>query len=207
MKKYLYTAVTIIGTLLSVNTAQAFVAIDVNAIDINSTSTGYNYKIQSTCLLGCSETISGLTIPEAFKTTDFYLPYFSDAGISNISSPAGWTSMIESSNDRFNLGNGAGVIHWHALSGHELGLDSTLSGFIYTSTLTGSVKAPFSLDYIGAGPWDGDPPIPASPSAIAAGLPKISAVPIPAAVWLFLTGILSLFGLQSRKQHALQLAY
>jgi hypothetical protein len=203
MKKIsFYTIPAIFGALFLINSAHAFIALSVSAEDINSSSTVYNYEIQTNCIGSCLDTIGGIPVPTLFTADNFYVPYFSDAGISNILSPTGWSSTIESTNDLFGLGSSAGVIHWTASTGSELTLDNSLSGFIYTSSLTGSVKAPFRIQYDYDGRFlDGDPPIPASPLAINAGLVPIATVPVPAAVWLFGSGLLGVLGFKKSKRH------
>ncbi len=198
-KRHLCTTAMTFSALFSTNTAFAFVSFTIVAEDIDSSATGYNYEIQNNCFGNCEDTIGGVPIPDLYQVDEFYLPYFSDSGISAINSPSGWSYNIESSNDLFNLGSGAGVIHWSASTGNELALYGILSGFTYTSSLVSSVKAPFRLDYVNDDYNIGDPPIPASPSALAAGLTPISAVPVPASIWLFGSGLLGLLGFRKRK--------
>lgn len=207
MKKlHFFTAAVTFSALFSANTAFAFVSFPVTAEDIDSSTTGYNYEIQTDCFGFCEDTINGVPVEDAHLLTNkFYVPYFSDAGITAINSPSGWSYTIESTNDLFSLGNSAGVIHWSASAGNELALYDTLSGFTYTSSFTSSVKAPFRLEYTSGASLEGDPPIPASPSAIAAGLTPISTVPVPASIWLFGSGLLGLIGLgRSRLNHQQQ---
>lgn len=190
----LYTSIVMFGTLFS-NSANALIAFELAATDIDGDPSVYNYEIQTNCFGNCLDTLGGVPIPDLYYTNKFYLPYFSDAGITDINSPSGWSYSIEGTNDLFGLGSGAGVIHWSASTGAELALYDVLSGFSYVSSVAGSVKAPFRLDYIN-GDWRlGDPPIPASPLALAAGLAPI---PVPAAVWLFGSGLLGLIGVARR---------
>ncbi len=199
-KNILHVSCLVLGSFLLANTAFARIALSVSAEDINASSSVYNYEIQTICSGFCIDTIGGEPIPTLFKTKDFYVPYFSDAGISSISSPAGWSSVIEGANDLFDLGGGAGVIHWEASVGNELALDDSLSGFIYSSSIASSVKAPFRVIWSNGSSRDGDPPIPASPLALAAGLPAI--VPVPAAVWLFGSAMFGLLGVSRGKQRS-----
>ncbi len=193
MKKLCIFTSVITTVLFSINTAHAFVAFNVAAEDINASTTEYNYEINTSCFGFCSDTIGGIPISDLNMTNNFYIPYFSDAGITNISSPTGWSFSIENNNDLFNLGNNAGVLHWSTSPGNELPLDTPLSGFTYSSSITNSVKAPFKIEYSLGGFRIGDPPIPASPLAIAAGLPAITTVPLPASLWLMGVALMSLF--------------
>jgi hypothetical protein len=100
--------------------------------------------------------------------SDFYIPYFSDAGIADIitptptdMSPVAWTYTIDPTNDIFGLG--AGVIDFHAATpvGYAFYED-----FTYTANYDG-VKGPFAMD-LTTGRLFGDPMIPGSPDTIAA---------------------------------------
>ncbi len=204
MKKFnSYAASLFIGTLLSMGTASAAVGFLVNAKDIDSNLTTYNYEIQTNCFGSCSDTILGVSIPNLYKADNFYVPYFPDAGVLSISSPVGWSAVVEDSNDLFTLGSSAGVIHWTASAGNELALYSSLSGFIYTSSIASSVEAPFRFQYNFDGrSIDGNLPIPGSSLALKAGLPILTAVPAPAAAWLFGSGLLGVIGFARRKKHS-----
>ena len=193
-KSDLYALCMLFGLLFTLNTSHAFVAIFPTAFDIDNRISVYNYEITTTCIGLCSDTIGGVPIPDLNITDEFFIPFFPDAGISSILSPTGWSGVIEANNDLFGLGNNAGVIHWSASAGNELALNDSLSGFMYSSTVSGSVKAPFRLHYTAGGFLDGDPPIPASPLALQAGLKPVSQVPLPAAVWLFGSALLGLVG-------------
>ncbi len=169
--------------LILANPSHAYYGISVEATDIDSSQTLFNYEIKTTCTGNCLDTIGGVPIPDLFKTNEFYLPYFSNAGISDISSPSGWSYALEPGNDLFGLGSGAGVIHWFAFEGQGLDLDATLSGFQFTSVVTDIMDASFSLGYVNGSDAVGTTSIPGSP------------VPIPAAIWLFVSGLFGLSGL------------
>ncbi|MCW8889990.1 MAG: VPLPA-CTERM sorting domain-containing protein [Sedimenticola sp.] len=190
------------SALTSSHIAQAFVALPVTAVDIDTNPNNYNYEIKTDCIGFCLDTMGGIEIPTLYKANHFYIPYFTGSGISNISSPTGWSHTVEITNDVFGLGPNAGVIHWEAAIGYELDLYTSLSGFFYTSTINSSVKAPFRLQYSYDGrSLDGDPPIPASPNALAAGLQSISttSVPIPASTWLFGLGLVGMSVVRKRR--------
>jgi hypothetical protein len=204
MKNLIPMSCIVLSSFFLANIAHARIALSISAEDINSSSSVYNYEIQTTCIGSCEDTIGGIPVSTLFKTKDFYVPYFADAGISSIGSPAGWSSVIEGSNDLFDLGNDTGVIHWEASSGNELALDDSLSGFIYSSSIAGSVKAPYRVIWSNGDSRDGDSPIPASPLAIAAGLAPISTVPAPATVWLFGSAMFGLLGVRGKQRSELQ---
>lgn len=114
---------------------------------------------------------------------DFFLPYFSDAGISNIVVPTGWTYSIEAGNNVFNL-PGAGAIEFDATP--PVGYFA--NDFSYTASYATGIEGPFAMDITKDGVTSrlfGDPLIPASPNAVAAlgG----TAVPEPSSVALLAT--------------------
>ena len=193
-KSGLYKVFAVLGLLLTINTSQAFVSIIPSVVDINNSSSVYNYEITTHCIGFCSDTIGGVPIPSLNITDEFFVPFFPDAGFTTVSSPTGWTGTVEANNDLFRLGYNAGVIHWTASTGHELALNDSLSGFIYSSAIASSVKAPFRLHYTVGSTADGDPPIPASPLALQAELKPVSSVPLPAAIWLFGSALLGFTG-------------
>jgi len=93
--------------------------------------------------------------------TEFFTPYFADAGISNIVTPSGWTYAIDPANDLFGL-PGAGVLDFQSAT--PLGYSFT-GGFSFTANY-GGVKGPFAMNLITSGVGStlfGDPLIPASP--------------------------------------------
>ena len=117
----------------------------------------YDFTVQN----GCHSPIQPLL-------SDFYIPYFADAGIANITMPAvtntapvAWTYSIEPLNDLFQLGTG--VIDFHAAT--PIGYDG-YAGFTFTANYDG-VKGPFAMN-LSTGTLFGDPQIPASPDTIAA---------------------------------------
>ncbi len=132
----------------------------------------------------------------------FELPYFSDAGITDIQSPTGWSAAVVDV-DAFGLGNGAQTLVWTAASGYEIqpfggdwvdeGVPS-LAGFGYTAGYN-SAESPSGVQVPASQTlWVIDPALPASPSAIAAGLqaadfPPLSAAPEPSSALALLAGL------------------
>jgi len=95
---------------------------------------------------------------------NFFLPYFSDAGISDIVVPDGWTYSIEASNNVFNL-PGAGAIEFDASPAVGYFTDD----FSYTASYSAGIEGPFLMDLTKDGnsyQVSGDPLIPASPEAL-----------------------------------------
>jgi hypothetical protein len=123
--------------------------------------------------------------------SDFYIPYFSDAGIANITTPTptnmlpvAWTYTIDPTDDIFGLG--AGVIDFHAAT--PIGYDS-YSDFTYTANYDG-VKGPFAMD-LTTGRLFGDPMIPGSPDTIAA----LNGAAVPEPKWSGIAGLAVAFAL------------
>lgn len=128
----------------------------------------------------------------------FQVPYFADAGIRAIESPAGWTYAITDT-DTFGLGSGAQTLVWTADAGYGVQPDTgsgapTLSGFGYTASYT-SVYAPAGV-LLGTSPYLDfvDPALPGSPDALAAGLvptpfPAASPVPEPSTALALFAGL------------------
>ena len=145
----------------------------------------------------------------------FNIPYFDDAGITNITSPDGWSYRI---NDNNNFGlTGAKTLEWYAsvrldipfcvgngntgciLSGIDPG--SMVSGFGFDGAF-GPAKAPYEATFAQVtSPYTffdrGDPPIPASPDALNAGLQPQSTVPEPGTLALIFSGFCAI-GLLAR---------
>ena len=109
---------------------------------------------------------NGCRIDDQPLLTNFFLPYFSDAGISDIVVPTGWSYSIDTSDNLFDLAN-AGVIEFESAT--PLGY-SFPSGFSYTADYAG-IDGPFAMTLITDGVPStlfGDPMIPGSPDAVAA---------------------------------------
>ena len=138
---------------------------------------------------------------------DFLLPYFGDAGITDITAPTDWTVSIDKG-DSFGLGHGAQTLHWHAITA-AAGIDAaavsfveplspvageTVTGFGFTAGFA-PVKAPFQVTFEDGSTQKGDPALPGSPLAKAAGLTPLGspaappAVPEPASLALVLAGL------------------
>jgi hypothetical protein len=160
----------------------------------------YNFRVQNACD----------TNQQPFLT-DFYIPYFVDAGIANILVPAPdttsttstitWTATIDPTDNLFDLA-GAGVIDFEVTASPELQASATedapgvgyygASGFSYTSTFA-PVDGPYAIlqylppDYVTTTTLFGDPSIPGSPDTIAAL--NDAAAPEPGTAGFLLVGL------------------
>ena len=177
-------AVAVMG-VAAAGQAWALCAVDSFVADYSVTQSGptwtYVYSVQN----GCAPNHQQLL-------TDFYIPYFTDAAIANISVPAPdnsaqppitWAYSIDASDDLFGLGSGVGVIDFKVTSLTDVSPLEALPGvgyygssdFSFTSSYA-PVKGPYAMlqtAYDG-GLYDssttlfGDPSIPGSPDTIAA---------------------------------------
>lgn len=169
----------------------------VNVTDMNfqqQSAWQYSYALQNntTCFGRCSDTVLGYSIPEyMLAVREFSIPFFSDAGIIDIASPTGWAYQILNE-DRFNLGFGAGTLTWTATTDQSgIAMNANLGGFSYTS-LFAPGKGPFSAGFGNGESFVGDPAIPLSPNAVAAGIGAPNSVPEPGSIALILAGFAGL---------------
>jgi hypothetical protein len=154
------------------------------------TPSGSTFVFDFSVLNGCN------TVNQPFLN-DFFVPYFSDAGISNIIVPDGWIDTIDTEDDLFGLA-GAGVIDFEATT--PLGYSFT-SGFSYTADFDG-VEGPFAMSLTTNGVGStvfGDPLIPASPDTLAA-LSEASA-PEPSTSALLAFGLFSMVPRLGQRLH------
>jgi len=183
--------------------AWALCAVDSFVSDYSVTQSGptwtYDYSVQN----GCAPNHQQLL-------TDFYIPYFSDAAIANITVPAldnsaqppiTWTYSIDAGDDLFGLGPGVGVIDFQVTSLTEVSPTQALpgvgyygsNGFSFTSSYA-PVKGPYALLqtaydgglYNSSTTLFGDPSIPGSPDTIAA---LSGSAPEPGTMALFSLGL------------------
>jgi hypothetical protein len=131
--------------------------------------------------------------------SDFYIPYFADAGIANITmptptldAPVSWTYFIDPTTDLFGLG--AGVIDFHAATPIGYGF---YSDFTYTANYDG-VKGPFAMD-LTTGRLFGDPMIPGSPDTIAA----LNGAAVPEPKWSGIAVLVLAFALSCTRRRKL----
>lgn len=119
---------------------------------------------------------------------EFALPYFDDAGITTILSPTGWQSRIDPA-DRFSLGFGARTLIWSAQAdGAGIALGASIGGFNYAAGFAAG-KGPFTATLGNLQSRVGDPAIPLSPNAVAAGIAPLAPVPEPPIHVLLLIGL------------------
>jgi hypothetical protein len=168
-----------------------------------STATGTEDKLIATTLPFSTLTITLPTI------NLFALPYFGGSGITNITGPAGfgWDNRIGDTTGTIDFGYGPGSqsIFW-ALNGRgiEQGdyLDVGKSLTFGYDAAYGPGKGPFAVGNSG-NYFYGDPAIPLSPAAVAAGIlpyAPVASVPVPSAAWLLAVG-LCLVATQRRGRH------
>src|SRR6202035_236881 len=111
---------------------------------------------------GCTSVGRNIAPWDSFQSpmTNLDLPFFPDANIIDVTSPAGWTESTLNS-DPFNLGNGAETLDW---SGTLAPLDA-LGGFSYIAAFA-PVKASFEESFLSGATATIDPLIPGSPDAL-----------------------------------------
>jgi hypothetical protein len=168
----------------------AFTAPTVVVADNNFLSNAtwsFNYTVENINPDGAG--IRSLAIKE------FVVPYFSDANITTIVSPIGWTPTIVNT-DLFQLGNNAEILDW-TTANQGIAAGSSLTGFGYLSSYAPG-KGPFEVTFMTGNTFDGDPGIPLSPNAIAAGIVALP-VPEPETYTLMLAG-LGLIGVAIRRR-------
>lgn len=134
--------------------------------------------------------------------SDFYLPYFSDMGIKDVTvsgyggfASIAWTYDLETANDLFGIGGG--VMHFATLERPamlDLFGNSVEIGFnaLYAGTKGPFQEALFDPATGVARTYSGDPLIPGSPMTLKALNPAGATVPEPASLALLALGALGL---------------
>jgi hypothetical protein len=128
----------------------------------------------------------------------FFLPYFSDAGIMNLTAPNGWTVNVDLNTDLFGLGGG--IISFLPSTPMVLDRRGSIGGFSFKSTYA-PVKGPFAVSMTISGARSllfGDPLIPASPSTLQA----LGIIPEPCVTALLALGIFLCLFVLRRQQFA-----
>lgn len=184
--------------------AGATCAANTDVSDLSVTQTGSTWTYDFSVINGCVPDHQPLL-------TDFFVPYFADALISNITvpgpddstdPPTTWTYTVEPGNDLFGLGPDAGVIDFQVTSLANVAPDENLpgvgyygnSGFTFTSPFA-PVEGPWAIlqtnydngNYDTSSYLFGDPSIPGSPETIAAL--DAAAAPEPDTVALMISGL------------------
>lgn len=200
--------------MLLSSVGHSFAIFDLTDIDVtveenitfNDTTGHWDYQYtlvnnsKDTCVALCDDTIGGIpadqvSLDSSDPIIEFYVPYFDDYGLTNTFSPTDWT-YTTTTDDLFGLGSGAGALVWSTELFNGLYGGDSLSGFGYSS-VHGPGKGPFGVDFAFSNSYVGDPGIPASPSAIAAGITPynpgpVASVPEPTTLLLLLSGIAGL---------------
>ena len=155
---------------------------------------------------------------DSVSIVEYSLPYFSDANVTSILNPSGWTHTTVNL-DNFNLGNGAQTMVWTIAPGSS-GIagaavpwinfptvaGATLGGFSYVASYA-PVKGPYAVGFGDGYLLTGDPAIPGSPAALNAGLTQhlsyqVTTVPEPETYALMLAGLGLLGSMARRKKSA-----
>jgi hypothetical protein len=139
--------------------------------------------------------------------TDFYLPYFDDMGIRDVTvvadvfSGINWNYTLEASNDMFHLGGGS----MHFYTNYRPTGTSYNSLNIAFNAAYGEVKGPFyqnvqdPLTGLSRG-YLGDPGLPGSPKLIAALDAAAGDIPEPSTIALAALGAFALFALRRKSR-------
>lgn len=191
--------------LLTCTMANAYTALwswPVGALIIDNVNTEsekwkYAYQIENTnyCVgdLSCAAVLSAPQDSGIAKPLNSYwlsirafaIPFFSDAGITHITDPTGWRHEIVTDN-QFGLLNASTLI-WRAIGDSDgIAPGLSLPGFSYVANFAAG-KGPFSVTNALGSTYFGDPAIPLSPAAEAAGL---SPVPEPVSLAMLLGGVI-----------------
>jgi hypothetical protein len=131
----------------------------------------------------------------------FEIPYFTDSGIQNITSPAGWTASVW---DEHSFGSGLVWGNDYSIN-YGIRPGQSLSGFGFTASFA-PVKGPFILYFTGGDRVMDDPAIPGSPLANSAGYTEafpVTSVPEPETYAMMLAG-LGLLGFAARRRKMAQ---
>jgi PEP-CTERM motif len=202
MKNRIAAVATAIGLISSTPLAQAFFSVSNlgSSIVSNVTLTGpdewtYSYALTNTatCFGNCSDTSAGKPIDTyLLSIREFSLPFFADYGgftLETITSPADWSWSVENSpfvKDDGSTIHGSQTLLWTAQTDTAgIALNGNKGGFGFIATFSAGY-APYSVSYPTLGTFHGDPPIPLSPLAIAAG---IQPVPEPHSALLLALGL------------------
>lgn len=198
----------VIATTLALASASSHALIawaepSANIVDFvtgSASSWNYSYTVTNTtdCYLTCD---AGTWYGELTSISQFALPFFTDAGISAIASPTGWSSQV-AANDLFNLGNGTKTIIWTADStSTSILVGNTLSGFGYQANYSAG-KGPYQITQVRGAIALGDPAIPLSPLAQTAGIQPMTMVDEPASSAMLIAG-LGLMGVIVKRRRSL----
>ena len=179
----------------------------VSQVDANTWQYSYTVTNLSECVGNCSDTVGGQPIDTSGLVINrFDLPYFGDYGtlpIETATSPTGWTATLLSgtpfvNEDGSTLLNSM-TLRWTASNGNPgLAIGDSLGGFGYKAGF-GAGYAPYKVGFPDSTTVYGDPPIPLSAAAQAAGIQPLAAVPEPQA-WLLMAIGLAGLGLRSAKR-------
>jgi hypothetical protein len=135
------------------------------------------------------------------SVTSYEIPWFDDAGITNITGPSGWN--YSTSESAFGPYPAMSLV-WN-YPANPIAPGESLSGFGFTASYA-PVKGPFALGFDNGAMFMGDPAIPGSPLAGDAGYTKpfpVTSVPEPETYAMMLAG-LGLLGFAARRRKMAQ---
>ncbi len=138
------------------------------------------------------------------SVNSFEIPWFNDAGITNITAPAGWNNDTTYEGFLSGYATATEFLLWNS-STTLIAPGQSLSGFGFTASYA-PVKGPFALGFDNWSYFIGDPAIPGSPSALNAGYTEafpVTNVPEPETYALMLAG-LGLLGFAARRRKTAQ---
>jgi hypothetical protein len=214
-------AIAMPAKAFQVATASESPIISESVTQIGASSWQYSFSITNMSNWLTSYPQYAAQYADSVKIVEYKLPYFSDANITSILDPSGWTHATVNQ-DSFSLGNGAQTLVWTVAPGssgiagagvnfvdYPLVPGDTLGGFSYVATYA-PVKGPYAAGFAAGYLIAGDPAIPGSPFARSAGLTidmgyQVAAVPEPETYALMLAG-LGLLGVAARRRKQKEVA-
>ena len=109
---FLFAAATVLGSSSASATCSIQTTAPASTVTPDSAGTyGYGYAVQA--VTGSCVDIHG---PASYVIDAFEVPYFTDAGVTDIVAPSGWTAAVVDT-DTFNLGSGGAPVRIKTTNG------------------------------------------------------------------------------------------